>query len=799
MESGMKILFLMSHAGAARNFESTLRGLSTRGHSVHLAFDRMEKRNLPGLWDLANSLVDEYPLMTSGEAPTPTDPDSRMSRRMRASLDYMRYLEPEFAEAPKLRARAEKWAPIRVRKRYESSSGLGRRVMRRAIRAAEHRLPVSEIVLDFLREQAPDAVLITPLLEPGSPQAEFLRGAKQLGIPTCLCVHSWDNLTNKGVIHDAPDVITVWNEMQREEAVRLHGMPPDSVVPTGAAVYDHWYRWRPSRSREAFAAEVGIDPEKPFVLYVGSSGFIAPDEAGFIVEWVDGLREQGLDDVQILARPHPGNPLIGAEPSKASLAAMADVVLYPRAGANPTDEQSRNDYFDSIYYSAAVAGVNTSAFLEAGILGRPVITMLSPRYNDTQKGQVHFHHLLNVGGGLLYASETYEEHARDIRRALAIPAPHEHVDERSERFVAEFIRPYGLDEAAAPRMVATVESLPERRLAAPTERVGLTDRALGALVNRAVHMTTERARRKARKLKRAKAAMRMDAPSVTSVRRNSRKLKRAKAAAAEHRVKAREAAVKVEEARAALEGRAVTTKVKKAEARAADVSAVTAGGLTADANGAGTPNDAPAVGKAPKADRPPKAPKADRPAKVPRADRPAKVPRADRPAKEPKAPAADRPPKAARADRPAKAPKVVADGTSEAASPAKPPRLSLVDAAGMVGTSERRPKVPKADRPAKVRKADRPAKVPKADRPPKVPKADRAPKVPKADKPAKTSAAAAPDRPAAAPDRLAKAPPIATTDKPTTATEVAKEDRPPTPGAATDALPEASAPPAADG
>src|SRR5439155_14103649 len=188
---------------------------------------------------------------------------------MWASLEYMRFLEPEFRDAPKLRRRAERFAPRQLQRLVTSAPSPVRATVRGALRRAERSAPISEPVEDYIREQQPDAVLVTPMLEPGTVQVEFLRAANRLNIPTCLCVASWDNLTNKGLIHELPDAITVWNEMQLEEAVRLHEVPPELVVVTGAAPYDHWFGWEPSRSREEFARSVGLDADRPYLLYAG--------------------------------------------------------------------------------------------------------------------------------------------------------------------------------------------------------------------------------------------------------------------------------------------------------------------------------------------------------------------------------------------------------------------------------------------------------------------------------------------------------------------------------------------------
>ena len=122
----------------------------------------------------------------------------------------------------------------------------------------ERAIPVDAGVTAIVRGQRPDVLLVTPLVEFGSDQIEYVKAARRLGIPTGLCVHSWDNLTTKGLIRVLPDRIFVWNEAQRREAVSLHDAAPDQVIVTGAPVYDQWFDRRPSRSRADFCARVGL-------------------------------------------------------------------------------------------------------------------------------------------------------------------------------------------------------------------------------------------------------------------------------------------------------------------------------------------------------------------------------------------------------------------------------------------------------------------------------------------------------------------------------------------------------------
>jgi hypothetical protein len=455
----MKILFFMRSTVYVRNFESTLRLLAERGHDVHVVADP----HLPESDELIERLCTEREQITHSDAPpVGFNAWSFLGLELRRAIDYLRYLRPEFRDAPKLRVRAERRAPpfvLAALRKPALASSPGRAALSRVLRWLDRAIPHDGAVEAFIREQKPDLVLVTPLVEPGSPQSEYLRGARALGIRTGLCVYSWDNLTNKGLIHDPLDVVTVWNEPMRREAVTLHGVRADRVVVTGAAAYDHWFKWGPQRSRESFCARVGLLADRPYLLYLCSSRFIAPHEIEFVRRWVSDLRASSavLREASVLVRPHPQN---ADQWATADLSGLDRVVVWPPAGANPVDEESRGEYFDSIHHSAAVVGVNTSALIESAIVGRGVYTLLTPEFRDTQEGTLHFRHLREVNGGVLHVAATLGEHAAQLEAAIRQP----NADDRRQ-FVEAFVRPYGLDDAATPRLVAALE-----QTAAPGKR-----------------------------------------------------------------------------------------------------------------------------------------------------------------------------------------------------------------------------------------------------------------------------------------------------------------------------------------
>jgi hypothetical protein len=469
-----QILFFMLHAGYIRHFRFVLEELLDRGHSVHLAFTVLEK----DLGDarLPAELAERWPNLTYDDAPRRPGGDgwAPLAMLTRSLVDLGRYTDSRYADAPVLRARmarkltqhvqtaraidpVSRQAVLRLVRGIANGTEANRHErLLRALPHVERAIPTSGPIDDYLRDRAPDAVLVTPIVEFGSGQVEYVKSARAAGIPCAVCVASWDNLTGKGLIRVQPDRVFVWNETQAREAVEMHGIGPDSVVATGSNRYDEWFTREPVWTAAQVAGRAGIEPEHPYLLYVCSSPFIAPDEVGFVRRWLARLRRDErphLARLGAMVRPHPQN---AAQWRGVDLSDLGNAAVWPKDGAQPDAGDARADFFDSIAHSAAVVGINTSALIEAAILGKSVLAPRAEEFAGTQQGTLHWRYLLFENGGFLHVGDTLDEHVDQLARIL------EDGDEQAEstrRFVAEFVRPRGVDRPAAPVLADEIEAL----------------------------------------------------------------------------------------------------------------------------------------------------------------------------------------------------------------------------------------------------------------------------------------------------------------------------------------------------
>jgi hypothetical protein len=452
-----------------RHFDRAIRILADRGHQLVVASQENDTQ-------LRDVLAD-HPSITATLAPQRRADDwSRAASALRRTRDYIRYLHPRYADARLLRRRAFERMVGSVSGREEQIPAEWAELMLAMNKAEQRKLdailtkletviPPDPDVHAFVAAQQPDLLVLSPMVGVGFSQADFVKSARQLGIPSGLLVFSWDNLSNKGLIHEMPDRMWVWNQTQRQEAVKLHGFPAEQVVICGAPRFDAFFEMRPAITREALCQAIGLDPAKPILTYLCSSKFVAAQEQEFVQRWLTELRQSddpALAGCNVIVRPHPAGVkdwhqdprTVVRWPTREKASASKPFADQQVVVMNSPLQNADQVLYDTVHHSAAVVGLNTSAEIEAAIVGRPVYTILDPKA-EGQKGTLHFHYLLREHGGHVYLADSFEQHRRQLSDALA----GRYDAGQLHNFLINFVRPNGLHTPVAPLVADAIESL----------------------------------------------------------------------------------------------------------------------------------------------------------------------------------------------------------------------------------------------------------------------------------------------------------------------------------------------------
>jgi hypothetical protein len=411
----------------------------------------------------------------------------RLALRLRELGNTLRYTHPDYAGKNVLSERSlEKIDPgvRRWSRRIRRLPAPAAAAVARALAWVEAGLPAGEEARAVLAEERPDAVAVVPVIR--LPRlVDFLKAAVERGSSTTIWVQSWDNLTNKGLLHFVPDRVFVWNTSQKQELARYHGVPGDRVCMTGAQTFDHWFEDVEVPERADFCAELGVSPDEPIILYLASSRQIAPDEPAFFARWLRAVRssdDPALQTATILVRPHP--TLVEKWHSH-GFDREPGVALSPSLLESQMNSlEYRQRYRTELQHASLAVGINTSGLIDAAIFGKPACTVELPELFDGQRGTVHFGLLAREQGGLLHLTSSLEEHVAGLS-ALVGRDPYA-VDERSRAFVRDFVRPNGLDvpptQVFAREMLALLHARP-----APASATGLHG-MVGALVARGARL-----------------------------------------------------------------------------------------------------------------------------------------------------------------------------------------------------------------------------------------------------------------------------------------------------------------------
>lgn len=361
---------------------------------------------------------------------------------IRGLMNYAAYVRSEHP-TPHL---ALKWArkglsprKVRLIQNPFVKAALSTRAARWVLAFLERLISPDEKIVNRLEENQPDAIFLTPYIFSNDLEVEYAKAARKLNIPSIASVLSWDNLTSKGTYHVKPDWLFVWNRNLTDEAVQIHDFDRQRVFAAGAPVYDPWFELTPSVDRKILCLQAGINPEKPYILYLCSSRGISDNEVELIRELTANLGSIRPEDrPSVMIRPHPFNPV---EPGEVE---NDWVRVFPKGGQRPDSDEARQLYYDSLYHSALVFGINTTGFLEAALADKPCVTLVNPLTSYGQEKRAHFKHLMDAD-----FIEVAKDYAGLVECIGEIVKGADANKANRKNFVNHFLRPQGVNIPAS--------------------------------------------------------------------------------------------------------------------------------------------------------------------------------------------------------------------------------------------------------------------------------------------------------------------------------------------------------------
>lgn len=473
----LRVLYLMrSHAHFFRH-ETIIKFLCNNGHNVEVLIDpegaakdhltdraiKTAQINTTGLssgWSIRRNDRWKEPLYSSRRILNYTSYLSRVRQKEQSSA-YMKRHEQHLGLK----------SPIIYLKRHElGRSFLSSNLFQSTLRTFDGLVPPDSSIVHYLESNRPDVVVTSPHNKNSQDEFEYIKAAKKLGIPTTTLVFSWDNLTTKGLLYVIPDLIMVWNQNQFNTATKIHKIPSDKIVITGAPVFDGWIdSEKLLMERKLFNKKTGLDNNAPFLLYLGSAGGIVrdenrnDDETWLILKLLQAIHKHPnphIKKMKILVRPHPAHFKYFEQLEE------EQVMVWPKRGELPDSEQALQIFYNSLHYCVATFGINTSAMLEAIIADKPCITILTERYNGTQSEAVHFQYLLNADVlGLAHNAEDC------VTMIEELWGGNDSKKEARHRFVQKFIRPRGLHRPAGEVAAQVIELVAHGKNAAEIDSI----------------------------------------------------------------------------------------------------------------------------------------------------------------------------------------------------------------------------------------------------------------------------------------------------------------------------------------
>jgi hypothetical protein len=202
----LKALFFLPNVASFRAFESLLAQMLAGGQAVLVAFERHQGALSPDDRQALAALREQHSGFDHVQLRSPSGMWRTLAGAASRTLDYIRLLEPEYADAGTLRAEARERAPRAGRVLLFLPPfrwAFGRRALAWMLRGVEAGAPLPRDIKALVAAQEPGLVLVEPPPEPSVATADYIRPAEAAGVPWAILVASEEDVVRvRGVARE---------------------------------------------------------------------------------------------------------------------------------------------------------------------------------------------------------------------------------------------------------------------------------------------------------------------------------------------------------------------------------------------------------------------------------------------------------------------------------------------------------------------------------------------------------------------------------------------------------------------
>ncbi len=258
-----------------------------------------------------------------------------------------------------------------------------------------------------------------------------LRVARRMGIRTAVFVFSWDNLTSQSRIMVPYDDYLLWNEGMRRQLLEIYPqVPSERVLAVGTPQFDFHFKPEFQLDREELCRRIGIDPDRPYVLYTTGIDNHFFEEHFHVAKVARLLQELDLPvKPQLVVRTY----VKGTSPEMHALAksGLPDTVFPPVAWDEHFQTPRYEDlavYTSLLRHTALGINAASTVSLELMLFDKPIINLrYDPPETDLQwcrgyERHILFDHFRPVAeSGATMVANSDEDLARMLERSLTQP------------------------------------------------------------------------------------------------------------------------------------------------------------------------------------------------------------------------------------------------------------------------------------------------------------------------------------------------------------------------------------------